>query len=75
MTAVLALDGLGWWLLVGLAATPVVLGALGLIACLGAGANHASPLPTRDRRLRIPTSPRRLDAIDEADHHLREPYQ
>lgn len=41
MTAVFALDGLGW-LLVGLAATPVALTVLALVAVLGAGLNHAS---------------------------------
>lgn len=71
MTAVFALDGL-CWLLVGLAATPVALTVLALVAVLGAGLNHASPLDTRDR-----THPpaRRFDPVAEAERILEEPYQ
>lgn len=74
MTAVFALDGLGW-LLVGLLGVPVVvLVGLALIACLGAGLNHASPQPA-DAGLRIPTpDARRYDPVAEAERYLKEPH-
>lgn len=82
MTAVFALDGLGW-LLVGLAATPVALTVLALVAVLGAGVNHASPLDTRDAmparglrtRDRTHPSARRFDPVAEAERIIQEPYQ